>query len=204
MNDKKVLVYLARHGTTVLNKDECFRGPADPPLDGQGFSDAHNLAKYFHGIPFQHVFSSDKKRALSTAQIICEHQNVKPEATPVLHAWNLGFLAGQKKDEHDDDIAFFQKNPEVQVPEGESLRAFQNRVRPALKEAVKLALATDSPVLIVTHSSVIHEAGAAINGDHDSSVVKPGGVAQIFVENGKLGAEPIYRPGSRKAQTVIS
>ena len=46
-NEAIPVCYVVRHGQTVLNKDKCFRGNANPPLDETGIKQAHQLAKLF-------------------------------------------------------------------------------------------------------------------------------------------------------------
>ena len=60
--------------------------------------------------------------------------------------------------------------------------------------------------MVVAHSSVIHEVGTLVAGDHTAKLVEPGGVLAIYFNNGKLDADPIYRalkskPGSH-AETI--
>lgn len=200
----QILVYLARHGTTLLNQDGCFRGPIDVPLDASGVRDAKQLHSFFKSVQLGDILCSDKQRAHETAKIIAAGHPESPRPTPLLHAWNIGYLAGQKKDDHTEDIEFFQNHPAVQIPEGQSLDSFRARVRPVFKQAIQRALQTGLPVLLVTHSSVIHEVGQAVNGDHNSTVVRPGGVAVIGLRDGKLAAEPLLKPDSRQAEKVIS
>ena len=58
-----ICVYVARHGRTVLNATNSFRGNANPALDDVGIKQAHTLANLFKPIDISHIFCSDKVRA---------------------------------------------------------------------------------------------------------------------------------------------
>lgn len=194
-----VLVYVARHGTTEFNQSNQYRGHLDPDLAGQGWRDAHALAFYFEPIDLGGIFFSKKKRARHTAMLInkakvCEcyvgHDN--------LECLDVGDLGGQKKTpETKAKVDYHAKNPEVPFEGGESFNEFRARVRPLFVEAVELALQVGRPVLVVSHSSVIREVGEFINGDHASTAVEPGGVVGIFIEDGRLRVEPIFKPDKK-------
>jgi hypothetical protein len=48
--------------------------------------------------------------------------------------------------------------------------------------------------MLVAHSSVVHEIGSIAKGDHKSILVEPGGAIAVYVNNGKIDAEPIFKP----------
>lgn len=203
----KILCYLARHGETALNAQNCFRGNVDAPLAESGLADAHNLAGIFKKIKlWPHIISSDKRRAVQTATIIAEALGMGVKRTPGLRAWNVGSFSGKPKNEENlEALDYYIEHPNVPPPTGESLEQFKARVRPVLAKAVETAFYREMPVLLVVHSSIIHEAGEVFNGDHSSTLVKPGGIAVIALKNSKLVAKPLYRPleeSKTKAETV--
>jgi broad specificity phosphatase PhoE len=191
---KHILVYIARHGTTDLNQKDAFRGPIDAPLDKDGYRDAHTLAHYFEDIDISHIFHSDKKRTRETAKIIADRKNMKATGNPNLSAWNVGDLGGKPKDEQNLDIIEWHVNhPDDPLPGGEALNQFKDRIRPLIMEAVEAARENGVPILIVAHSSVIHEVGSMLTDDHEHTLVEPGGVCAIFIHNGELDAAPIFK-----------
>ncbi len=199
------LAYFVRHGETVLNAQNRFRGPENPPLSKTGESDAHQLAVLFEGVPFSGIVSSDKLRSMQTSQIIADAHNAEVHPNAGLHAWNIGDLAGQKKTPATDKIiAYHVAHPDIPMPGGESLNDFRSRVRPLFAAAIEVANKTGKPPIVVAHSSVIHELGKSINGDHVSTIVDPGGVAAVYRLNGKICAKPVYksRTMSKSADTV--
>jgi broad specificity phosphatase PhoE len=195
MSQAHPLVYIVRHGQTVLNKEDAFRGPLNIDLDKTGWKQANTLKEYLKDECFSYIFCSDKKRAVDTAEKIAEaHPDLPVQQNHGLRAFNVGFLGGKPRNEENQKlIEYYVKNPDVQIPDGESLNDFKARVRPLIKEAIELALESGNPVLLVAHSSIIHEVGDMIGGHHQYTLVEPGGVACIFVQDGELDAAPVYR-----------
>lgn len=192
---KHILVYVARHGTTDLNQQDAFRGPIDAPLDKAGFRDAHALAHYMKPIELSHIIHSDKKRTRETAHIVAERKGMEPLANPGLQAWNVGNLGGQPKtDENLDLVEWHVNHPDIPLPGGQSLNEFKTQVRPLIAEAIDKAIEIGVPILLVAHSSVIHEIGSMLAGDHDHTLVEPGGVTAIYIQDGRLDAEPVFKP----------
>jgi len=172
-----------------------FRGPLDIPLDSTGVRQAHTLAYYFEPIEISRIVYSPRKRSTLTAQIIAKDKDVDIIPNDGLYAWDVGDLAGKEKTpETNAIIQHHLKFPNIAMPGGESMNDFRHRIRPLLWDAVEMGDREGIPTLIVAHSSVVHEAGAMFNQSHTSTLVKPGGVAGIFIENGHLKAEPIFRP----------
>jgi broad specificity phosphatase PhoE len=202
---KTIVLYAARHGTTTLNQQNCFRGKINVPLDKDGIRDAHKLAFLFKPIEMSGVIASDKERSAHTARIICSEQDHTPVLTDALHPLDVGMFTGKPKDAQTrEELDYYIKHPDESIPDGESLNEFRNRVRPALQEAMEIGNAKGSPILLVVHSSVIHEIGTAINGDNVSCLVKPGGVIAVCVENGEFHAEPIFKPKEETSNTADS
>lgn len=203
---KTTILYVARHGTTDLNAAGSFRGHVDVPLDSQGHRDAQNLADFFKDINISHIVSSDKIRAMQTANAIGESKNLKVLPTSSLHPWDVGMFSGKpKNNENMAKLEQFISNPNRPIPDGEALNAFKSRVRPCLAEAMDMSMVNCTPILVVGHSSIVHEVSDLINGDHLSCLVYPGGVIAVYVENGRLGVEPLFKTKSgtsRKADTV--
>lgn len=189
------VLYAARHGNTVLNQKNAFRGSMNPDLAPEGVEDAEVLADYFEPLELSAIFYSDKKRSTQTADIIAAKKpDVECYPTKSLWAWDVGMFSGEEKTpENVEKLDYYVQNPNVTIPEGESLNGFKDRVRPCIREGLEIADRCGAPVLFVVHSSVIHEIGAFINaGDHNSALVKPGGLAVIYADipNNRFVAKP--------------
>ena len=198
MQDKVVVLYAARHGTTDLNAQDCFRGLKDVSLDKAGFRDANKLAELFEPIEISFIVYSDRKRTTQTAEIIAERKDMKDytQATESLRAWNVGKFSGQPKNEENvAAVEWYVANPDEVIPQGESLNAFKHRVRPAIIDAVKASNHIGEPGLIVAHSSIIHEISSMFHGDHEMELVDPGGAVAIFFDPKEgLKSEAVFKP----------
>lgn len=189
------VLYLARHGATTLNLDNCFRGNANPPLAPEGIRDASVLASFFADQPFSFIVTSDRTRAAQTANIIDKGRGIKIHLTPKLRAFNIGDFSGKpRSDENVEALQYYIDNPDIVIPGGESLNQFRSRIRPAIMEAIELSDEAGTPGLLVAHSSIVHETSNLIRGDHMACLVKPGGAVCIYVQKGKLGMEAIWKP----------
>jgi broad specificity phosphatase PhoE len=200
LSNDNFLVFLVRHGTTILNEKNAFRGPIDVPLDKNGFRDAYILANLFEPIEIGYIVTSDKLRSVQTAKIIGDKKGIIPIQTEALRALDVGDLGGKERSPENIAIINYHTldHPEESFPGGESLNDFRERVRPVLCEAIDEAMATGLPILLVVHSSIVHEAGVMAHGSHTATLVEPGGVAALSFEDGKLRAEPIFKPDLKR------
>lgn len=194
-NRRVPAVYVIRHGRTSLNKDGKFRGNANPPLDDEGIEQAHRLAQLFADVPISHIFCSDKVRATKTAEIISAAKGGQVHKTESLRALNVGNFSGQPRNAKSEaELQSYLDDPDCCIPGGESLNDFRARIRPCLQEAIDLYGECGVPPMLVAHSSVCHEVGNIANGNHKSILVEPGGAIAVYVNNGKIDAEPIFKP----------
>lgn len=195
--EDNVLSYFVRHGETVLNAENCYRGSMNPELNANGRQEAHLLAKYFNEIPLSAIAYSDRKRSTETAAIIAsKHEETPMFGSSALYAWDVGKFSGQPKSpENKKELEIYVTNPDIPIPQGESLNEFKARIHPCIREALEIG-SSGKPTMVVVHSSVIHELGSYINGDNLSSLVEPGGVAAVYYdpEDGHLIAKAIHRP----------
>lgn len=190
-----ILCLVVRHGQTTLNREGRFRGTANPPLDATGIKQAHEVAKLLDAIEISHIFSSDKQRATLTADIIAKGGGIKVHKTENLRALNVGDYSGQlRTPEAEAEVAAFADKPDVPFPGGESINQFRGRIQPCLQEACEIALECGAPTVVVGHSSIVHETGNWLYGDHKCILVEPGGMAAIYVKDGQLAADAIYKP----------
>src|SRR5208337_1553255 len=88
-----ILVYVARHGETQLNAAHKFRGKNNVPLNSTGLKQAGVVRDKLSKVTFGQVISSDRERAIQTAEIICEGLDEGFDITPNLRAWDIGFLS---------------------------------------------------------------------------------------------------------------
>ena len=65
-------IYLVRHGTTLLNRKNRYRGRIDVPLDEGGWRDAWAAAGVLGDKGIQAVYASPLRRARDTARVIAD------------------------------------------------------------------------------------------------------------------------------------
>lgn len=202
-----ILAYVVRHGTTIMNQQNIFRGDANPPLDKKGWRDANMLANYFEPIEcYQTIFCSDKLRAHSTGRAIAQRKaSVDVQLVPDLRPWNIGDFGGlEKNDENKAKLQYFVQNPDIPTPNGEALNEARARTVPIFQEAIEIADQTGLPVILTVHSSVIHIVGETFGGHHEAAHVKPGGVAAIYWDGHRINAKPIFKLDERSTtQNVL-
>jgi glucosyl-3-phosphoglycerate phosphatase len=195
VDPNSLLVVVARHGTTLLNSSGCYRGSANPGLDAQGIRDAKNLARLLKPYPVARILSSDRLRAKQTADIIGGKRGEPVHVTENLRALNVGKFSGQERTSANvEELQHYLDHQEHPIPGGESLNSFKARIRFCLAEAAEVAIKSGAPVLLIAHSSIVHELGSYIHGDHNAVLVKPGGIAVLYInDRGKPDAAAAYR-----------
>jgi len=194
-SNTNALCYVVRHGSTTLNAQNRFRGTANPPLDAAGIRQAREVAKLLDAIEISHIFSSDKQRAMKTAEIIARGDGNHIHHSANLRALNVGDYSGElRTPETEAEVAAFADTPDIPFPGGESINQFRARIQPCLQEACEIAQHCGAPTVIVAHSSIIHEVGNWLYGNHKCILVEPGGMAAVYLKDGKLAADAIYKP----------
>lgn len=193
-NPGKLVALFVRHGETSGNAKGLFRGALDFPLSDKGHKDANDLKDYFSNINLGTAYTSDTTRARTTAETVLDPKGMVASESPDLRSWNVGFLAGLPKAEHQKDIDFFQKNGDTTIPNGESLHHFRNRVQPRIKNSIMKGISDKIPSITFTHSSVIQEVSHMLAGDFKAHKVKPGGVIGVFHHGNKLSVKALFKP----------
>lgn len=71
--NRKLNLYLVRHGETYLNRYRKLQGWSDSPLTEEGKAVAIEAGKRLADIPFQRVYTSDMGRTIKTAELMLKH-----------------------------------------------------------------------------------------------------------------------------------
>jgi probable phosphoglycerate mutase len=198
------IVYLVRHGTTILNENGKFRGYIDVPLDENGVQVAQETARFLSYTPISRVVSSDLIRATQTAQIIAECV-MRPDGSCTdyfdrdsnLRPWDLGDFAGKPKTTYQRKLDAYIDNPQRKTPGGESLQEFTSNWERTFDEYVAQAMDLDAPLVIVTHTSNItaidnYLAEGKADRPDEIDLVDPGGIVGVYLcRNGQLELRPL-------------
>lgn len=156
----KTEIWLIRHGETAWNAEQRLQGWRDIPLNEAGKQQAKSVQRYLQQqkITFDAVLTSDLKRAIETAEIAFEGYPTVLNQDAQLRERNYGIYEGhpwqnliQLPDQPTPEINL--RNPKLDVPEGESLTVFHERVIQAFNR-----IAVERPtqrLAIVAHGGVI-------------------------------------------------
>lgn len=151
------LIYLIRHGQTLWNMEEVFRGQSDIPLNDFGRRQAEALAEELQEKKLKNpvFFSSPLKRARETAEIAGSFlPGISVSDVEPLIDINFGEWQGQAREEieklYPELYRMWQENPAgVVFPRGEDLQEVATRAGKAFMSIVREHLEND--VIIVTH-----------------------------------------------------
>jgi broad specificity phosphatase PhoE len=182
-------LYLVRHGTTVMNVQNRYRGRRDIPLDAQGYQDAVDAARRLSRVGVTAVYTGPLRRTIATAQIIADATEV-PDLR-ILHGLNnldYGDWEGMTSEEaaaHNPEAHFlYRTSPNTAVcPNGERLLDAQRRMIAAIK-----LIGDRHPgeaVVAVTHAVMIRLTLVALNGVEGESWRQPigrGSVTEFHVD----------------------
>ena len=141
------MIYIVRHGQTEYNVVGRYGGRIDVPLNENGINQAYELRDILKNIKFDFVFSSPLKRALKTAEIICNNDIIKDDR---LIERNNGDLEGKLKTEIDEFPDF--NDPNETRYNIENIIDFRNRIYDFFNEIKNQYRGKD--VLVVTHAGV--------------------------------------------------
>ena len=154
---------LIRHGETDWNAERRLQGQIDIPLNALGVLQAKAAAESLYQDlllnAFAAIYSSDLKRAHETATIIAHRLDLSVTADSSLRERDYGDLQGLTIDDAELRYPEYRprnrapRNPELVLPNGDSLQNFANTVRAGLT-AIALRHPGQS-VLVVSHGGVL-------------------------------------------------
>ncbi len=204
MADEKIVAYIARHGSTLGNKEDLLKGVENFPLDAHGMEQARRQAQFLLTLQIGEVYTSYVKRAYDTAKVYM-HLARRSIANDVLiqerrlGPLDVGTLEGIDRKEWKEAIKLFIDHPEVRFPRGESIDDLRQRADSFFRKEIKEVEtgAEPLPCLSFTHDSVIRAVvHMVIGGDDAHEIVKPSGVLAIIKTSDGYDAEVIYEPKS--------
>lgn len=142
-----------------------WQGQEDPPLSDLGVRQAHEAAARLRttGVPFCGVVSSDLKRALETAGILCGHLTLgAPVPDPRLRERYAGPWQGLTREEIEERWPGWLQSGR-RPPEFESDEDLVERVRRAMIDAARIG----DTVLVVTHGGAIRALERSLGADSE-------------------------------------
>lgn len=162
-----MICMLARHG----KDDESVRGGwSQHSLSEEGMKQARELAGRLlaqkNSYSLSRIYSSDLVRAAQTARIVGDRLGLAVTLLPDFREVNNGLLAGMKNDLAEDRFPGLYWNQlawEQTYPEGESPKAFYERIADAWERFSCELVSGKENVLLVTHGGVIQVILSLIN-----------------------------------------
>ena len=159
-----------RHGETLWNRERRMQGITDTPLSDVGRAQAHAVGRRLADRGVAALYSSDLSRARDTATIVGGYtkQDVVTDARLQERRFGIfeGLLAAEIQSRYPEEHARFDsRDPDYQVPGGESAREFTRRCLGCLAEIAGRHRGAE--VVVVSHGLVLDSLYRAAHGlDH--------------------------------------
>jgi probable phosphoglycerate mutase len=160
-------VIVIRHGETEWNRERRMQGTTDTRLSDLGRLQASALGRRLKERGFTGLYSSDLSRARDTAQAIAQHTGRNLVIDPRLQERRFGIfeglLAAEIRTRYPDEHArFASRDPDYEVPGGESASAFTARCLGCLAEIAMRHPGEE--VVVVSHGLVLDALYRAAHG----------------------------------------
>jgi broad specificity phosphatase PhoE len=149
---------------------------------------ADKAAKVFDAHGVSTITSSDLNRGKQSAQLLAEKMNTRPivKSTYSARTWNTG-EAGTPEKEAREERKKYAKNPDEEMPGGESFNTFRDRLTTFLTAELKKAEANPEEkraIILHGHQVMDAEAGMQGRGNKESDwkaldEIKPGHILKL-------------------------
>jgi broad specificity phosphatase PhoE len=198
---KSLLGWLCRHG--ALEEPSVWDGWGPYELSEEGMQQAEAAARWLSFERIGRAVSSDVPRTNSTAQYLmntgcveCPYLATDPNLRPWMVA---GFTGKEKTPERLAQFKKYLDNPDLVIPDGESLNQLNARVQVVYQYLC--APYERLPTAIFTHNSVIK---SLMNLNDVKSAVNPGGIVAVYLgEKGDISFE-VKLGAVEKIETGVS
>ncbi len=151
-------ILLVRHGETENNSAQRYWGKTDVNLGPVGFRQAEQLRDRLATKKIDHVYTSEMRRAVSTARTIASIHGIEETRCPELREIDFGQIEGldfTEVQQQFPDVAkmWIERNPDLCYPQGESLVQLDLRLS---RFKNRLSRHTEGEVvMVVAHSGVL-------------------------------------------------
>ena len=183
-------IHLVRHGTTLLNRANRYRGRRDVPLDAGGWQDAWTAAGELQDVGLTAIYASPCRRARDTARVIADAAELRNiNDLPGLLNLDYGLWEGLTSEEAraQDELAYSKYQtyaPDAACPNGESLARAAERMLLGLRTIALLH--PGETVGAVSHAAMLRLVIANVT-DHPRENWRhelPNGSVCVFDVNG--------------------
>jgi probable phosphoglycerate mutase len=152
-------LHLLRHGQTALSREDNFCGSGlDPELTPEGLLMARAFASAYRSQPWRAIYSSKLRRALATAQPLCDELGIEMQVRADVNEIGYGKWEGQSKEsvarEYHDDYVSWLADPAWHAPTGGELAITVARRGLLVIDEIRQQC-SDGNVLVVSHKATI-------------------------------------------------
>jgi alpha-ribazole phosphatase len=194
-------LFFIRHAETDMAGTFC--GHSDPELNTRGRAQLGELINQLRNEEIGGVFTSDLRRAHTTALAIAEVFGVDCRLRPGLREINFGRWEGVtwKEIEQQDGVygrRWIAEHPHLPAPDGESYHDFEQRVLDEVKVLSSEAETIGCCVAVVTHAGVLRTVLRSLHGCSEDnaweqtrsycSIVRHTCVASCSVQTAEAGS----------------
>ncbi|HMS84447.1 MAG TPA: histidine phosphatase family protein [Nitrospira sp.] len=154
VSPRSTIVYLVRHGESLLNRDKRVSGQFDTPLSPEGVQRSQALADQLREVRLTAIYTSALERTIETARPTAETHGLPIRSTIALNELHFGVLEGRFRDDRDPEAKVLwearkRDKRHYRFPEGERFLDLAERVTASLKNI--LADEDGGTILIVGH-----------------------------------------------------
>lgn len=193
----KLVAFFIRHGETDLNKSDSFRGDIDIPLNEEGQKQAEEIPQYLAAYKISAMYHSGMQRTAQSLAPLEKVKGLKSKKLENLDSLDTGDFSGlPKTEENKKKLEYYRENPDEQIPGGEKVQGFRDRVDPAIFNVIKVGEEAGSPSAACVHGSVLREISRLFSKNYDSLKVEPGGIIGIFKDANGYTAKPLVKENS--------
>ncbi len=188
------ILFLMRHGRTVLDSEHRSDGWLDYPLSDEGRIGLMPVQQYLKSAPITQVFTNSLRRCAETAHIITSGilSHPKISISDETRTWNLGEMIGGKKKSNKPIVQYYMTHSDQEPHCGESLDTFRQRLLPYIWARMTQLEKGKGPFLFVTSGSACREISYALTGDCDTLDLDESGLAMLFTHDGQIHGKVIF------------
>ncbi|MBP7176012.1 MAG: histidine phosphatase family protein [Thermoclostridium sp.] len=154
----KTKMVIVRHAEAVGNRIREFHGWTDEGITDRGNLQAQQVAEKLRDTPIDVIYSSVLKRTMETAGYIARMKHLPIISREDLKEINGGMWEGMRWDDllakYPNEYHIWETKPHLhQMPEGESMESFRQRVVSAIADIFQREEGKN--ICVVTHGTVI-------------------------------------------------
>lgn len=188
------VLFVMRHGRTVLDDESRSDGWLDYPLSDKGRIGLITAQQFLKNAPIKTIYDNSLRRVHETAHIIGSGILTQPkiETLDETRTWNLGEMIGTKKKPNKPIVRYYMEHADAVPHGGESMDQFRERFLPVVFTKVKQLEKGGGPALLVTSGSNIRELSYAVTGSRDTYDLDESGLMMLFMHGDSVRGKVIF------------